>query len=145
MIKLPRTKFEPIPEGVHVFKITEVRYDKDFGKIEMDMVTKDGRKHIERFRLLNNDETINEGALNVFSYMAKTAMQDFSLDAIDHKDLEGKYIKCEVKHKVVPSTKEEGGTVTFINLGKKYQADGFEEAEDEEEGSEGVSLDDLLS
>ena len=119
MIKLARTKFEPIPEGVHVFKITEVRYDKDFGKIEIDMVTKDGKKHIETFKLLNKDGTINEGALNVFSYMAKTAMQDFSLDAIDHKDLEGKYIKCEVKHKTVPSTVEPGTTRTYVNLIKK--------------------------
>ena len=143
MIKLSDSTFTIIPEGEHIFKITKAEYDKDFGTVSLEMVTKNGQKHTEKFFLIGNDDKVNEGALNAFSYMAKTAMQDFSLDAIDHKDLEGKYIKCEVKHREVPSTKKEGETVTFINLGKKFPADGFEGVEEAED--EGVSLDDLLS
>ncbi len=135
------TGFTIIPEGEHIFKVEDVEYDKDFGVIEIDLITKNGMKHKERFRLIRNDGEVNQGALNAFSYTARVLMNDFSLKEIDHRDLIGRYMKAEVKHNVVPSAKDPSKNLTFVNLGDKYPADGFEEDSDEED----VSLDDLLS
>ena len=135
------TGFVIIPEGEHVFKVEDVEYDKDFGVIELHLITKNGMKHKERFNLIRNDGEINQPALNAFSYTARVLMNDFSLKEIDHRDLIGRYMKAEVKHNVVPSAKDPSKNLTFVNLGDKYPADGFEEDSDEED----VSLDDLLS
>ena len=47
--------FSLIPEGSHVFQITEVKYKEDFGKMEVTMQTATGQKHTERFSLLDKD------------------------------------------------------------------------------------------
>ena len=39
-IKLSEGGYTPIPEGEHIFKITKSTYDEDFGKLEVEMVTK---------------------------------------------------------------------------------------------------------
>ena len=135
------TGFVIIPEGEHIFKVEDVEYDKDFGVIELHLITKNGMKHKERFNLIRNDGEINQPALNAFSYTARVLMNDFSLKEIDHRELVGRYMKAEVKHNVVPSSKDPSKNLTFVNLGDKYPADGFEEDSDEED----VSLDDLLS
>lgn len=141
-IKLSKSTFVIIPEGEHVFKITKTKYDEDFGKMEIDMVTAKGEKHTERFSLIKDDGEINEGALNAFSYFAKTAMNNFNLDEIDHKDLVGKFIKCGVEHDVQPHNKDPKKTVTFIRLTDKEAADGFEETEPKTKGK--VDLDAIL-
>ena len=64
----------------------------------VSLQTKSGAKHTERFSLLNKDGEINEGALKAFSFFAKTALNNFSLDEIDEQDLVGCYIKATVKH-----------------------------------------------
>ena len=51
-IKLSKSGFTPIPEGTHVFKITSAEYDEDFGIVDIQMVTADGKKHNERFFLM---------------------------------------------------------------------------------------------
>ena len=80
MAKIGLTEgFTLIPEGTHVFKITEVNYKEDFGKMEVVMQTAKGQKHIERFSLLNKDGEPNQGGLNAFSYFAKTALDDFTV------------------------------------------------------------------
>lgn len=124
-IKLSKGGFTPIPEGEHIFKITKVDYDEDFGKVEIDMVTVDGKKHIERFSLIRNDGELNEGALNAFSYFAKTALDDFSVEEIDPKDLENCYMKCIVEHDVQPHRDDPSKTVTFVQLTNNKPADGF--------------------
>lgn len=146
MIKLSESKgdFRPIDEGVHVFKVVDAEYDKDFGIIDLHMVTKEGKKHKETFKLLSSDGSINEGALNAFSYTARVLLDDFSIEVINHEDLIGRYIKCEVTHNKVPSTKVPGEFITFVNLNKKYVAKGFEN-EDEVTKEKPTTLDDLLS
>lgn len=53
MAKIGLTEgFSLIPEGTHVFKITDVKYKEEFGKLEVTMQTQGGSKHIERFSLL---------------------------------------------------------------------------------------------
>lgn len=128
MARIPLTNgFVRIPEGVYVFRIYEVKYDEDFGKLEVKMVTAKGQTHTERFALKNNDDTFNERVLNSFSYFAKTALNDSSQEDIDPEELVDRYIKCEIKHNEADSTKKPGEKVVFVNLGDKEPADGFEE------------------
>lgn len=148
-IKLSKGGFTPIAEGEHIFKITKSTYDEDFGKLEIEMVIASGQKHIERFSLIRNDGEINEGALNAFSYFAKTALNNFNLDEIDHNDLVGCYIKATVEHEKVPSKNDPAKTVTFLRLTDQAPASGFEKEEEKEKPkksntSGGIDLDDLL-
>lgn len=129
-IGLSEGKFTLIPEGTHVFKITGVKYKEDFGKLEVNMQTQDGLKHVERYNLLSSDGSTNQGALNAFSYFAKTALNDFTLKEIDHEDLVGHFIECDVEHDVQPSNKDPKKTVTFIKLADKRMSDGWEEDEE---------------
>ena len=121
--------FTLIPEGTHVFKIIAVNYKEAFGKLEITMQTQSGAKHIERFSLLKTDGSPNEGALNAFSYFAKTALNDFSLTEIDHEDLVGCFIECDVEHDVQPNKNKPDKTVTFARLADKRPSEGWEEAE----------------
>lgn len=121
--------FTLIPEGTHVFKITAVNYKEAFGKLEITMQTQSGAKHIERFSLLKTDGSPNEGALNAFSYFAKTALNDFSLTEIDHEDLVGCFIECDVEHDVQPNKNKPDKTVTFARLADKRPSDGWIEGE----------------
>ncbi len=116
--------FSLIPEGTHVFKIVAVNYKEDFGKMEVVMQTQSGLKHTERFSLLKSDGQPNEGALNAFSYFAKAALDDFSLVEIDHEDLLGHFIECDVEHDVQPSNKDPNKTVTFARLTDKRASEG---------------------
>lgn len=93
------------------------------------MKTAKGQTHTERFNLMKQDGSMNEGAYNAFSFFAKTALQDYTLTEIDHNDLVGRYIQCSVEHDVQPSNKDPNKTVTFIRLGDKSPADGFDEEE----------------
>lgn len=121
--------FTLIPEGTHVFKITAVNYKEAFGKLEVTMQTQGGSKHIERFSLLKTDGSPNEGALNAFSYFAKTALNDFSLTEIDHEDLVGCFIECDIEHDVQPNKNKPDKTVTFARLADKRPSEGWEETE----------------
>ena len=148
-IKLSKGGFTPIAEGEHIFKITKSTYDEDFGKLEIEMVIASGQKHIERFSLIRNDGEINEGALNAFSYFAKTALNNFNLDEIDHEDLVGCYIKATVEHEKVPSKNDPAKTVTFLRLTNQAPASGFEKEEEREKSNKSntsgsIDLDDLL-
>lgn len=119
--------FSLIPKGTHVFKITGVNYKEDFGKMEITMQIASGQKHVERFSLLNKDGEPNQGGLNAFSYFAKVALNDFSLTEIDHEDLVGRFIRCEVDHEEVESNRNPGKMLKFVRLGDKEPADGFDE------------------
>lgn len=121
--------FSLVPEGTHVFKITAVNYKEAFGKMEVTMETQTGQKHIERFSLLKQNGESNEGALNAFSYFAKVALNDFSLTEIDHTDLIGHFMECDVEHDTQPSNKDPNKTVTFARLADKRASDGWDGGE----------------
>ena len=129
--------FTLIPKGSHVFKIVDVEYKEDFGKMNVTMQTAKGLKHIERFTLVTSNGAPNEGGLNAFSFFAKTALNDYTLTEIDHTDLIGHYIRCEVDHEKVESNKNAGKFVTFIRLTDKEPADGFDEPETAQETASG--------
>ena len=130
MAKIGLTEgFSLIPEGTHTFCITAVNYKEAFGKMEVTMQTQGGSKHIERFSLLKSDGSANEGALNAFSYFAKTALNDFELTEIDHEDLIGCFIECDVEHEVQENKNKPGKTVTFVRLAEKRPSEGWDAEE----------------
>lgn len=121
--------FTVIPEGTHIFKIVEVNYKEAYGKLEIKMETAKGQKHIERFSLIRQDGSSNEGALNAFSYFAKTALGDYTLQDIDPEELVGFFIECDVEHDIQPSNRNPNKNVTFVRLTDKRPADGYDEEE----------------
>lgn len=118
--------FQLIPEGTHVLKITKAEYDEDFGKLTFTLENVNGLSCQERFSLLKQDNTPNEKALGAFSFFAKTAMNDYDLADVDPVELVGRYIRAEVIHKKEPSNKDPNKMMTFVNLGDKSPADGFD-------------------
>ena len=127
MARIPMTSgFTLIPEGEYVFRIYDVTYDEVWGKLEVKLVNAQGMTHTERFMLKDQNDEPNEKALAAFSYFAKTALNDFGIEAIDHRDLIDHYIRAEVVHTKLPSKKDPTKMVTFANFGEKSPADGFD-------------------
>jgi hypothetical protein len=127
MARIPMTSgFTLIPEGTYVFRIYDVSYDEEFGKIEIKLVNAAGMTQIERFTIKDKNDEPNEKALNAFSYFAKTAMGDYTLEDIDPMELIDHFIEAEVVHTKLPSNKDPNKTVTFANLGDKAPAEYFD-------------------
>lgn len=127
MARVPITSgFTVIPEGDYVFRIYDATYDEDFGIIKIKMVNAQGMTYTEKFHIKNDNDEYNEKALNAFSYFAKTAMNDFTMEDVDPEELIDHYILAEVVHTKVQSTKNSDKTVTFVNLGNKEPAEGFD-------------------
>lgn len=124
-IKLAKGGFTLIPEGVTTFKVVEVEYDEDFGKMRVHLQTKSGQKHTEQFMLLKNDGEVNEGALKAFSYFAKTCLNNYELDEIDEQDIVGCYITATVTHREYESNKEPGKMLKSAQLNDYTVAVGF--------------------
>jgi hypothetical protein len=141
-IKLNKGRFTPIPEGTHVFKITSAEYDEDFGIVDIQMVTADGRKNNERFYLMTQDGEPNEGVLKAFSYFAKNALNDFTIEEIDPADLVGCFFQADVTHDVQPNKNNPEKTVTWIRLNNWRPSEGFAEKGQVSKGS--IDLDELL-
>lgn len=118
--------FKVCPEGRHIFRIYKVDYDKEFGKLAIFMVNAQGDTHVERFSLKISKDVMNEKACNAFSFFAKTALNNFSLNEIDHTDLVNHYIGCQIVHNVQPSKNDPAITTTFANTTEKWVADGFD-------------------
>lgn len=125
-IKLAKGGFTLIPEGVTTFKVVEVEYDEDFGKMRVHLQTKSGQKHIEQFMLLRNDGEVNEGALKAFSYFAKTCLNNYEVDEIDEQDIVGCYITASVKHEEFESNKEPGKMLKTARLNDYSVSVGFD-------------------
>lgn len=118
MIKLTSGdgNFQIIPEGETILKILAVEYKQAVGQMKVTMANPQGLKHTETFRFITKQGKRNEGGINVFSYFAHTALNDFSLDEIDEQELVGKSIQCTVEHDVQPNINDPSKTVTFVRL-----------------------------
>ena len=116
-ITLVDTGFKVCSEGEHVFRITKVEYKKDFDKIIVSMETEEGETHTERFMLTS------EGGQKAFSYLAKVALNDWSLQDIDEKELIGCYFIGVVEHTTQPNKNDPSKTVTFANIKEKKSVD----------------------
>lgn len=150
-IKLSEGGFTLIPEGTTIFKIVGVEYKEDFGKMTVEMQTKSGQKHSERFSLLKNKGEVNEGALKAFSYFAKTALNNYQLDEIDEQDIVGCYIKATVKHEEYSYEKDgetKSGKSARLNdyaVAVGFGSENVSEKTTQEDSSEGVDLDEFLN
>jgi hypothetical protein len=136
--------FQIMPEGEQVLKITTAEYDEDFGKVIFTLENAKGQTCQERFSLLNQDGSPNEKAMGAFSFFAKTALNDFDIEDVDPVELVDHYIKAEVIHNKVPSRKDPTKMTTFVNLGSKSPADGFEGAPAPAPQAAGLDLNALL-
>lgn len=149
--------FAICPEGKHIFRIYKVEYNEEFGKIAVHLVNAQGVTHVERFSLMNNNGDMNDKACNAFSFFAKTALNNFKIEEIDHNDLVNHYIGGEISHTVSPNRNDPTKTVTFANITNKWVADGFDTEPCKkalelgntvapvEQPPEGVNLDNLLN
>ena len=149
--------FAICPEGKHIFRIYKVEYNEEFGKIAVHLVNAQGVTHVERFSLMNDSGDMNDKACNVFSFFAKTALNNFSIEEIDHNDLVNHYIGGEITHTVLPNSNDPTKTVTFANITNKWVANGFDTEPCKkalelgnapapaEQPAEGVNLDNLLN
>lgn len=127
--------FTVIPEGNYIFKVTKVDYNAPFGRLRVYMETADGQKHMEQFGLLDKKGQPNEGAMNAFSFFAKTLLDDFEREEIDDQELVGHYIKCSIEHQIVDQG--DGKTRTYAHIGKdKEVAYGFDGEEAADDGGE---------
>lgn len=147
-IKLSEGGFTLIPEGVTTFKIVDVEYKEDFGKMKIHMQTQSGTKHIEQFTLLDKKGEVNEKALKAFSYFAKTALNNYELDEIDESDLIGCYITATVTHEEFESNKTPGRMLKSVRLNDYTVAAGFgsgeEKYKDKDVEDDEDDLDDFL-
>lgn len=149
-VKLSENTFTLISEGRHVLKIVGVEYDEDFGKMKIQLQNKEGIKHNEQFTLIKKSGEPNEGALKAFSYFARTALNNYNIDKIDHEDLVGCYIEATVSYEEFESNKEAGKMLKSARLGDYSSASSFgksaikEVAKDVDEDEEDVDLDDFL-
>lgn len=114
-IPLKESKFQIIPEGTYTFTIKKVEFDEEFGKLQLTLTNDKDQWTKETYSLMNGDNW-NEGALNAFSYMAHCALHNFKVKDIDPSELVGCQFIATVEHRKVPSTKNEGRTVTFTSL-----------------------------
>lgn len=120
--------FTLVPEGVHIFRIDAVDYNAATGKLVVKMVTQDGYTHEERFSLKKSATEVNDKALNAFSFFAHTALNDSTIDEIDHTDLVGKFMECEVQWRDYP--KSDGSVGKAANLVDKRPSEGWESVPD---------------
>lgn len=130
-VTLSERKFKLIPEGTTTFKVVKVddsKYEK-FGKLEVTLQTAKGETHIEKFTLLKTNGDLNEGALNSWSYFARTCLNNFQADEIDTQDIVGCYIVATVKHESYE--KKDGGEGTAVRINDYSTASSFGDNSDE--------------
>ena len=113
MARIPLTSsFTPMDEGIQILRIYGVEYKEVFGNLTIYMVNAKGQTMRETFRFKGKDGKPNEGAMNAFSYFAKTAIDDFGAEDIDPDELVGHYIQVEVVHNASDNGR------TYANLGR---------------------------
>ena len=127
MAMIPMTSgFTLCPKGVQVFRIYKVEYNEEFGKLTIHLVNAQGITHQERYSLMSANGEMNEKACAAFSFFAKTALNDFTLEAVDPATLVNRYIKADVVHTETPNRNDPNKMMTFANFGDKWVADGFD-------------------
>ena len=120
-IQLMGSTFQVLPEGHYAFHIDEVEYDEAFGKMVIKMTTVDGKKHQERYQLLNAKNEFNEPALMAFSWLAKVALHNENMETVDPAELVGTWFQADCVHEVKPNRNDPTKTVTFVKLNNKAE------------------------
>lgn len=115
-IELSEASYTPLAEGKYVFTIEEIEYKPQFKRVEMRLATETGRKLYQNYYFETKDSKPNTAALDMFSRMAKAALNDKNAKSVDPDLLKGKSFKAEVTHTVLPKKDNPAETVTFVNL-----------------------------
>jgi len=117
--------FERCPQGHYKMIIEEVEYNEDFGKVNIKLRTEDNHVVNQRFGLKNQDGSVNSGAMNMFSWLARAALGNQVFE-IEPMELIGHYIEADVKHTEVPKRDNPDETTVFINLTNYASSEGFD-------------------
>lgn len=122
-------RFNVLPEGHYVLKITDVEHNEQFGRITVKFETEDGQKHSETYRYINQNGERVDAALRAFSFFARVAMNDEDIESVDTDDLPGKFIECDLeKQSYQKRDGSEGSSVRMMNL---ESSAGWETAEED--------------
>ena len=124
MGKIGLKAFELIPVGEYPMKVVKVNHKETYNKVEMTLETAEHKQFTERF-----DLNVDGGAW-AFSITARNLLNDDNIDAIDPKELVGKYAMFEVTHEV---TEYKGRNTTFARARSIGPATGFEADEEDED------------
>ena len=126
--------FDPIPEGTDVvLRIKSVDDSKleTFGKVKVILEDEKGHNHTENFSMYLSDGKTENNAGRW--YLTNLYMVALGLDEIedgeevDLQNMTGHFIRCDITHEKVESTKKPGTFNTYSRLGKeKFHADGFD-------------------
>ena len=108
--------YSVVPEGQGIlFTITNVKYDTDFGKLEVTCKTNNDDTHIERYSFIKSNGETNDKALFAFSCFARAVLDDPDLDDVDEQELLNKKFYADVTHDV-QERKDGNGTITYSRL-----------------------------
>ena len=77
--------------------VTKSKYDQEYGKVEMTLENENGEIVSNNFGLIDNDGSINEGALKAFSYFSRVAVGDWGRDDIEDEELIGCFIRADIE------------------------------------------------
>lgn len=148
MSSIPLTNgFKLMSEGKHLLKVVDVEDNMDFGKVNIKLKNAKGESITNRFILKKASGDWNEGALNAFSFFAKTVMNDYTLKSIEPKEMIGHFVIANITHTEQTNKNDESKTITFANVSTVYPTEEkFEEDDDSfEEVNNTTSIDDLLA
>lgn len=146
-IKLASNEYALLPEGNYEFTVTNSTYNEQFGKITVTSITDDGKKLVENYQILGNNNTTNDGALRAFSWLARTCMDDEDVEDIDPEDLIGKRFGATIEHQTVESKTEPGKTKTFVKVKERWALSNVIPAPAQTapaDNSSDINLDDIL-
>lgn len=110
VIKLAETGFHLIPEGTYLWTIKKAKYDAKFNKVEVEFENENKEKITNKYSLGN------AGGAKAFSFLAKTALNNYGATEIDPETLVGKKVIGDIEHSEVESNVKEGEMVKFANL-----------------------------
>lgn len=117
MAKISLTSsFAPLAEGIHTMTIESVEYNEAFGSLKIFMAAENGKKHMEKYSLLNKSGEVNNGAMNAFSFFARSVMGDNTLAEIDPEQLAGLSFTANVTHTTTQSTQDPNKTFTNVKF-----------------------------
>lgn len=120
------SNFEVFPEGTYVFKIVDVRYKPEWNKVEIEMVTQDGKKFSKNYIIATKDGKTAPSFWG-FTYLARAALNNPDLDEISPEELIGHFVECTMEHNMKESTTNPGKMNTYSNIVKSEPAEGWDE------------------
>ena len=144
--------FDPIPEGkdvvLRVKSVDDSKFES-FGKCKIILEDVNGHTHTENFSIYGSDGK-SENSIAMFLltkfYMVAMDLEEVTDgEEVELQDMVGKFIRCDITHEEVESTKKKGTFTTFSRLGReKTHAEGFDTEPIAKKSAPKLNLDDIL-